>query len=206
LGDDTTVTPTLTPPGYVAQVQAEYAPLGTAVEDEILTLYPASSYDLPIYALIAVDSDSLLTCPTRETARAAAGATRPAVWRYLYIHRYENDPTLNLYRAFHAAELFFVFGNIQPPDPNGYTPTAAEVTFGGQIMGYWARFAATGNPNGTGAVQWPAYDATTDAMLQLDDTFVTIDGYHNPQCDYFATLPFLAPSIRPRSSFPSRLR
>jgi len=194
INDDPTVYQTLNELGYEASVRAEY---DTVAANEILTLYPASSYDLPIYALIAVDSDSLLTCPTRETARAAAGGTRPAVWRYLYIHRYENDATLNLYRAFHTAELFFVFGNIQPPDPNGYTPTAAEVTFGGQIMGYWTRFAATGNPNGAGAVQWPMYDATTDAMLQLDDTFVTIDGYHNPQCDYLATLPYSPPSAGP---------
>ena len=198
INDDPTVTPPLTEPGYETQVHAEYDPLGAGVANQVLSLYPASSYDSPIYALIAVDSDSLLTCPTRETARAAAtGADRPAVWRYLYVHRYENDATLNQYRAFHTAELFFVFGNVQPPDPNLYTPTAAEVTLAGQIMGYWTRFAATGNPNGAGAVQWPAYDATTDAMLQLDDTFVEINGYHNPQCDYLATLPYQPPSSGP---------
>ena len=203
INDDPTVTPPLTPTGYAAQVYVEYYPLGgEAAVTEILNLYPASSYDDPIYALIAVDSDALLTCPTRETARAATGASRPAVWRYLYIHRYENDATLNQYRAFHTAELFFVFGNIEPPDPNGYTPTAAEVTFAGQIMGYWTRFAATGNPNGAGAVTWPQSDPsdpTTDAMLQLDDTSVAINGYHNPQCDYLATLRYQPPSSGPPS-------
>jgi len=193
INDDPTVTPPLTEAGYEAEVHAEYDPLGAGVANEILTLYPAGSYDAPIYALIAVDSDSLLTCPTREVARAATGATRPAVWRYLFVHRYENDATLNLYRAFHRAELFFVFGNVHPNDPNGYVPTAAELTLSLQMMGYWTSFAATGNPNGAGAVQWPAYDPTTDAMLQLDDTFVTINGYHNPQCDYLATLPYEPP-------------
>jgi len=193
INDDPTVTPPLTVAGYDAEVHAEYDPLGAGVADQILSLYPASSYDAPVYALIAVDSDSLLTCPTREVARAATGATRPAVWRYLFVHRYENDATLNLYRAFHRAELFFVFGNVHPNDPNGYVPTAAELTLSLQMMGYWTRFAATGNPNGAGAVQWPAYDPTTDAMLQLDDAFVTINSYHNPQCDYLATLPFTPP-------------
>ena len=194
INDDPTVTPPLTEPGYEAEVHAEYDPLGAGVANQILTLYPASSYDAPIYALIAVDSDSLLTCPTREVARGATGAGRPTVWRYFYIHRYENDATLALYRAFHRAELFFVFGNEQESPFGGpYTPTTAEVTFAGQMMGYWTRFAATGNPNGAGAVQWPAYDPSTDAMLQLDDTFITINGYHNPQCDYMATLPFTPP-------------
>ena len=205
LGDDPTVTPPLDEPGYEAQVHAEYDPFGAGVADEILTLYPASSYDAPIYALIAVDSDSLLTCPTRETARAATGAGRPPVWRYLYTHRYENSAFLNPYRAFHRAELFFVFGNEQegPFGGGSYVPTSAEVTFAGQMMGYWARFAATGNPNVAGAVQWAAYDSTTDTMLQLDDTFVTINGYHNPECDYLATLPYSPPS---GASIPRRVR
>jgi len=193
INDDPTVTPPLTVAGYDAEVHAEYDPVGAGVADQILSLYPASSYDAPIYALIAVDSDSLLICPTREVARAATGATRPAVWRYLFVHRYDNDATLNLYRAFHRAELFFVFGNVHPNDPNGYVPTAAELTLSLQMMGYWTRFAATGNPNGAGAVQWPAYDPATYAMLQLDDTFVAINGYHNPQCDYLATLPYVPP-------------
>jgi len=194
INDDPTATPPLTEAGYEAEVHAEYDPLGAGVADQILSLYPASSYDAPIWALVAVDSDSLLTCPTREVARGATGPGRPAVWRYFYIHRYENDATLALYRAFHRAELFFVFGNEQESPFGGpYTPTAAEVTFAGQMMGYWTRFAATGNPNGAGAVQWPAYDPTTDVMLQLDDSFVAINGYHNPQCDYLATLPFTPP-------------
>jgi hypothetical protein len=99
INDDPTVTPALDEAGSEASVHAEYDPLGAGVANQILALYPASSYDAPTYALIAVDSDSLLTCPTRETARAAAGASRPAVWRYLYIHRYENNATLNLLHA-----------------------------------------------------------------------------------------------------------
>jgi para-nitrobenzyl esterase len=190
LGDDPTATPPLDATGYAAAIHAEFDPFGSTVANQILTLYPVSAYDAPIYALIAVDSDSLITCRDREVARAATGASRPPVWRYLYVHRFENDATLNLYRAFHRAELFFVFGNLQQGlVASGYTPTAAELTLSGQVMGYWTRFAATGNPNGAGAVQWPTYDPTTDAMLQIDDMQIVINGYHNPQCDYLATLP-----------------
>ena len=60
-----------------------------------------------------------------------------------------------------------------------------------QMMGYGSRLAQNGDPNGSGAVQWPRYDASTDAVLQLDDTpstLIVISGYHNPQCDYFSTL------------------
>ena len=35
-------------------------------------------------------------------------------------------------------------------------------------LGYFTRFAATGNPNGPDATVWPRYDATTDEHLILD--------------------------------------
>ncbi len=178
--------------GYAAAVHAEFDPLGAGVANQVLAFYPATAYDSPAYALIAVDSDSSLTCPIRDVARAATGASRPPVWRYLYIHRFENDPTLNAFRAFHTAELYFVFGNLQVIN-SAYTPTTAEVAFAQQMMGYWTRFAATGDPNGSGATQWLRYDPTTDTMLQLDDVQTVINGYHNTQCDYFSTFPSVQP-------------
>src|SRR4029077_11919013 len=134
-----------------------------------LALYPATSYDAPVYAMIAVDSDYQGICEDRA-ARSAVHANGPAVWRYLYVHRYENDLTLNTLRAFHGAELPFVFGSPQLIFGGPYTPSAAELTLAGQMMGYWSRFAKTGDPNGAGATSWPHYDATADAMLQIDET------------------------------------
>jgi para-nitrobenzyl esterase len=100
--------------------------------------------------------------------------------------------SLAAFRAFHRAELFFVFGNLQVI--NGpYSPTTAELMLSDQLMGYWTRFAATGDPNGSGATQWLRYDPTTDTMLQLDDTQMVINGYHNTQCDFFSTLPSVQP-------------
>ena len=67
-------------------------------------------------------------------------------------------------------------------------PTPAEMTFSQALMGYWTRFAATENPNGAGAVAWPQYDRNAEGMLQLDDIFVPVNGFHTPQCTYLETL------------------
>jgi para-nitrobenzyl esterase len=186
--DDPTVSPPLDEAGYEAALHAEFDPVGAGVAGQVLALYPASSYDAPVYALIAVDSDYQEICPDRDVGRAAIHANGPPVWRYLYTHRYENDAFLNTLRAFHTAELPFVFGSPQLVFGGPYVPSAAEVTFASQMMGYWSRFAKTGDPNGTGATSWPHYDAGTDAMLQLDETQMVINGYHNPQCDYLVPL------------------
>jgi para-nitrobenzyl esterase len=185
--------PNLTAEEYAAEIHQEFDPLGPGVADEVLALYPAGDYDSPAYALVAVHSDYFMTCDVRDVARAASGEGRPPVWRYLYTHRFENDASLNAYRAFHTAELYFLFGNLHLIAPPFlaviYKPSAAERQFSTDLMGYWERFARTGDPNGAGAAKWPQYDATTDSMLQLDENFATIDGYHNTQCDFFSTLP-----------------
>jgi para-nitrobenzyl esterase len=189
--DDPTASPPLTEAQYEAAVHAEFDAFQAGAGDQVLSLYPATDYDAPVYALIAAETDFYDSTRVRNVARAAAGANRPPVWRYLYTHRYENDPTLNALRAFHTADVPFVFGDPQFIMGGPYNPSAAEVTFAGQMMGYWSRFAKTGDPNGSGAAQWPRYDASTDAMLQLDDTpttLISINGYDNTQCDYFSTL------------------
>jgi len=175
--------------GYMAAIHQRFDPVGAGVADQVLSLYPAAAYDTPFWALVAVDSDYQITCETRGTARVTAGANRKPVWRYIYTHRYENDFSLNGLRACHTCDLYFIFGNFNPvgPIPN-YMPTPAELTFSQALMGYWTRFAATGDPNGTGAVAWPQYDSNAEGMLQVDDTFVSINGFHTPQCTYLETL------------------
>jgi para-nitrobenzyl esterase len=189
--DDPTASPPLTEAGYEAPLHADFDQFGSGVEAQVLAFYPSTAYDAPIYALIAAESDAFDITAVRSVARAAVRANGPPVWRYLYIHRFEADPTLNALRAFHGAELPFVFGNLEFILGSPYNPSTAEMAFAQQMMGYWSRFAKTGDPNGLGATAWPRYDRTTDAMLQLDDTpatLIPINGYHNPQCDYFSTL------------------
>jgi para-nitrobenzyl esterase len=72
---------------------------------------------------------------------------------------------------------------------NPYSPSGAEIALSNEMMDYWARFAATGDPNGAGAAQWLPYDAGEN-ILQLDDSIVNLaGGYRNPQCDFLSTLP-----------------
>ena len=190
--EDPATTPPLTAARYAAAVHAQFDPILPGAGNQVLSRYPVTDYVAPVYALIAADTDFWDIRIVRSVARAAAGANRPPVWGYIYTHRYENDPTLTVAGAFHGAELPFVFGSPQLIFDGPYTPSVAEYAFTAQMMGYWSRFVKTGDPNAPGVYPWPRYDAATDAMLELDDTPATlkaIDGYDNPQCDYFSTLP-----------------
>jgi para-nitrobenzyl esterase len=177
--------------GYATLIHTQFDPLLAGAGAQILSLYPASFDTTPRYTHIDVETDYGFTWETRNLARAVAGAQRPAVWRYLFTHRYENDASLMSRRAFHTAEIYFVSGNFHKVyyTEVPYTPTAAETTLSNEMMDYWARFAATGDPNGAGAMTWLRYDIANESILKLDDTIVNLPGYRNPQCDFLATVP-----------------
>ena len=187
--------PALDASAYAASIHTQFDAIAAGAGDTILSLYPATDYTNPNYALEAVETDLYHTNNTRNFARAASGAQRPLVWRYLFTHSYENpspqDAYLTAARAFHGAELAFVSGNFQNLGTSvPYTPNAAEIALSNEMMGYWARFAATGDPNGSGTVPWVPYDVASEDILLLDDTIVTLaGGYRNAQCDFLSTLP-----------------
>lgn len=180
----------LDPVDYTALINTQF---GASAGARVLQLYPAEFDTTPRYTDIDVQTDYNYTWETRNLARAASGAQRPLVWRYLFTHRYENDAYLNSLRAFHTAELNFVAGNFQEVYYTAvpYTPAPDEITLSNEIIGYWTRFAATGDPNGAGAVAWLPYDATNESIMQLDNPIGPLPGtgYRNPECDLLSTLP-----------------
>jgi para-nitrobenzyl esterase len=79
----------------------------------------------------------------------------------------------------HSTELEYLFQKLPDigviPRPNDITPpfTAAQFALSDQIMGYWARFAATGDPNGAGAPFWPAFTPAQHQIQELTSTGTT---------------------------------
>ena len=71
--------------------------------------------------------------------------------------------------AFHGVEIPYVFGNADLFTVLGQIEQA-DYDLSETIMGYWTRFAATGDPNGEGAPEWPRYDQASDEHLELGDT------------------------------------
>ena len=66
--------------------------------------------------------------------------------------------------CFHCSEIPYIFRVAPEWDPFD----EEDWRLSEEISGYWARFAKTGDPNGPGHVEWPAYDAETDRYLNFD--------------------------------------
>jgi para-nitrobenzyl esterase len=68
------------------------------------------------------------------------------------------------YGAFHSAELVYVFNNLgsvrRPWIQSDHQLADA-------MSSYWVNFAKTGDPNGAGLPNWPAFGATADRGIEL---------------------------------------
>ena len=176
---------------YEDQVQKTFA--GHA--DEVLALYQDESLESPTQAINRILTEMGFASSARFAARLMAGgpadpaeqppetddgAAEAAPPVYLYEFTY--SPLVPLMGAFHAVELPYVFGTID--ELSWLLAAGAESEeFSDTVMGYWTRFAATGDPNGGEAPYWPSYDVDTDLHLSLGETIGTGSGLYEQACD-----------------------
>jgi para-nitrobenzyl esterase len=150
-------------------------------QEQVFSKYPPGAYGGAKAALVAATTDALHLCPTRRFLRTIAAAQHEPVYRYLYTHRFENDPMLAAFGASHVFELPFVFhftGAV-------YQPSEAELALSDAMVGYWTSFARSGDPNQDGRVDWPTLGGEDDRYLELDTTIEAKAGLHGDLCDFW---------------------
>jgi len=82
--------------------------------------------------------------------------------------------------ARHAGEIEYVFGALDIALPKvPWEP--ADRRLSETMTAYWANFARTGDPNGTGLPSWPRYDASGRRVLHLDETIRDAPDTHRPR-------------------------
>lgn len=94
-----------------------------------------------------------------------------------------DKPGLPNYGAFHTAEVPFAYHNLNRWK-RPWTSTDLKVE---EIMSsYWANFARTGNPNGSGLPEWKPYDKETGHVQQLDRTVISKPGLYRREFEFMA--------------------
>lgn len=149
----------LTPASYAALIRLQYGDRAAAVLDT----YPASAHPSPDLAYSAVGTDQRFAWPARADCRLYSGRT--PVYAYEF-HDPKAPPFIPAPHtpqgAFHASELAYLF-----PMDSVSPLTAAQRRLSATMTAYWARFAATGNPNGPGTPTWPRHTPDTDRIQVL---------------------------------------
>ncbi len=71
------------------------------------------------------------------------------------------------YGAFHTGEVAYAYGNLRFVKRCPWQPV--DYSLEKMMSSYWANFVATGNPNGKGLPQWPAYNIKSDMTMMLGE-------------------------------------
>jgi para-nitrobenzyl esterase len=76
--------------------------------------------------------------------------------------------------AFHSLEVPYVFGSLRDKEWQWLPATADDASLSDLLQTYWTNFAKTGNPNGAGLPDWPAWsDDKSEFLLIKPDASVT---------------------------------
>jgi para-nitrobenzyl esterase len=136
-----------------AEAKAAYDPDGSKTFNEVITKF---------------NTDWVWGEPARMTARTFLAKNAPT---YMYQFGYVSEAgrQRSPYGAGHGSEVSFVFNTLDAPrfgPPS--KPTESEYELAKKMNAYWANFAKTGNPNGTGLPTWPIYNNQNQDMLDVE--------------------------------------
>jgi para-nitrobenzyl esterase len=150
---------------------------------QIAAQYPASRFNGDYRAaLTRAVGDQIIVCSQHDALRRAAKAGLPV---YAYNFNVVWSLAGGALKVSHASEISHVFGNPLTPTPESQAVSDA-------MNAYWARFAATGDPNWDGApATWPVYGPdpdSADRRLQLDPEWQVLEGFRSEDCAMWQSL------------------
>lgn len=150
--------------GFRQYAHAKFGPLAEA----FLKLYPAANDEEAARASNEAARDNS-RISTWSWARAwAKGSGRP-VYTFFWTHA-PPGPDSAMRGAYHGAEINYALGNLYATDRPW---TDEDRRIADTMSSYWANIVKTGNPNGAGLPNWPAFDPGARSVMLLGDSFET---------------------------------
>jgi para-nitrobenzyl esterase len=161
--------------------------------DRVLAAYPAGQVP-PRERLARIITDDMFTCQTTTFAQLATGIAQQPV--YLYEFDVPDAPASSPEfgtGATHGWDLDYLF----PSAVSSRLTTAGRISLSKAMVGYWTRFAATGDPGGGAAAAgsppaWPRFDVRTvrggqDRMLLTPAKVAAVAGtWSAHHCDVWS--------------------
>jgi para-nitrobenzyl esterase len=146
----------------------------------VLELYPVKEVKDIRWALDQIQTDQRFLAGSRVTLRGAQ-KQNPNAYLYFFTRVRPGGEALG---AFHAAEISYVFGSLGERLGRG-TTEETDTKLSEAMNSYWVNFAKTGDPNGQGLPNWPAYDTKGEAYMELGNEIAAKKELHKEKLDFF---------------------
>ena len=148
--------------------------------DAFLEAYPVADDSDVKDAFVAAVGDAIFTWEMRMWARMTSTVDAGS-WLYHFtrVPPITQSETLG---SHHGAEIVYVIGNFHLAS---FAPQPEDERLAEAMSGYWVNFATTGDPNGAGLPEWPAYDVKSEAFMEFGDTIQPGDHLLERECDFF---------------------
>ena len=144
--------------------------------DAVLKAYAAANDTEALESAAALGSDMFIGYSTWKWIETHLATANAPVYRYSFDrkipvpegHTVMGRPASSKdIGARHAGEIEYVFGTLERSLPK--VPwEATDKKLSDQMTSYWANFARTGDPNGSGLPTWPRYTAANRRVLHFD--------------------------------------
>ncbi|MBI1330877.1 MAG: carboxylesterase family protein [Alphaproteobacteria bacterium] len=173
LGDVTAAT-------YDAEIAKHWGPL----PPPLLEAYPYSSDAEAKTSRLAFERDLRFGWDMWAWARLGAAENKSAVYYYHFTQNppFPNDSIYAHWGPSHFAELWYMFDHL---DQAPWRWTAADRKLADTMASYWVNFVRSGNPNGAGLPQWPAFTGTDQRVQYLGDPVSTGTVANRPPLEVF---------------------
>jgi para-nitrobenzyl esterase len=178
------------PKDYEKRIK-EFLKLSDQDAAQLVSLYPLSEFDnRPVEAYgRMMGVDMALACPTYQGLLAASRQETPA---YYYRFDYDGMKLGKYTGAAHSMELPFIFDSFDRMPSNVFyndKNVAPAQKLEKVMQGYWVNFAKTGNPNGGGLPDWPAFAPDARMVKIFDDDVRTEKSGIGDRCEFWEKHP-----------------
>jgi para-nitrobenzyl esterase len=140
----------------------------------LLAAYPHATNEEAKQARLGLERDLRFGWDMWAWARLQAATGQKSVYYYSF-RQQPPFPAGSVYEgwgASHFAELWYVFDHLEQ-EPWRWSEADRRVAE--EISSYWVNFAKSGNPNGPGLPQWPAFTSAESKVQYLGDP-ITVGG------------------------------
>lgn len=155
-------------PKPAADFQAQYNQLYGPVAQTFFQHYPAQTNEQAAHSQneLARDASFGMQNYSWAVAQSRQGKTS-------YVYRFTRKlPATGIYAhygAFHTGEVAYAYDNLRFIDRSLRPLGATDDQLANLMAAYWVNFIKTGNPNGTGLPQWPAFNPNAPQLIWLGD-------------------------------------